>query len=76
MIETITSPTFSVYPGMGVYALLLGYKYGELVEYLSKETVIPLPRLRAVLDFPYTNGTYIIWPAGFGVQKPSTSRQS
>ena len=61
---------------MGMYSLLRGYKYGELVEYLSKEIVVPLPRLRAGLDFPYTSGTYIIWPAGFDVQKPSTSRQS
>jgi hypothetical protein len=39
MIEPITSPTFSVCPGRGVYALLLGYKYGEPVEYLSKGIV-------------------------------------
>jgi hypothetical protein len=41
MIEHITSPTFSLYPGRGVYAPLLGYKYGELVEYLSKESFYP-----------------------------------
>jgi Caspase domain len=47
------------------------YKYGELVEYLSKEIVLPLQQLRVDLDFPYMSGTYIIWPAGFEVQKPS-----
>ncbi len=49
------------------------YKYGELVEYLSKEIVLPRQQLRVELDFPYTSGTYVILPAGFKVQKPSTS---
>lgn len=46
------------------------YKYGELVEYLSEETVLPLQQLRVELDFPYTSGMKIIWPAAFEVQKP------
>jgi len=52
------------------------YKHGELVEYLSKEIVLPLQQLRVELDFPYTSGTYIIWPAEFEVQKPSSSASS
>jgi len=79
MIEPVTSPTFSVYFGRGVDALLLGYRYGELVEYLPKEIALPfpsLPQFRGVWTSPYTSGTYVIWPAGFDVQKPSSSRQS
>jgi hypothetical protein len=52
------------------------YNFGELVEYLSKELVLPLQQLKVDLDFPYTSGTYIIWPAGFEVQKPVTSASS
>ena len=42
MIEPVTSHSFSVYFGRGVYALLFGYRYGELVEYLPKEIVLPV----------------------------------
>ena len=52
------------------------YKFGELVEYLSKEIVLPLQQLRVDLDFPYTSGTHITWPAGFEVQKPASSASS
>jgi hypothetical protein len=52
------------------------YKFGELVEYLSQEIVLPLQQLRVELDFPYTSGTHIIWPAGFEVEKPSASASS
>jgi hypothetical protein len=52
------------------------YKFGELVEYLSQEIVLPLQQLRVELDFPYTSGAYIIWPAGFEVQKPPVSASS
>jgi hypothetical protein len=54
----------------------LKFKFGELIEYLSKEIVLPLQQLRVELDFPYTSGTYIVWPAGFEVQKPSSSASS
>jgi hypothetical protein len=47
------------------------YEYGELVEYLSQELVLPQQQLRVDLDYPYTSGTYLIWPAAFEVQKPS-----
>lgn len=47
------------------------YKYGELIEHLSKELVLPLQQLKVDLDFPYTSGTYIIWPAEFEVHKPA-----
>lgn len=46
------------------------YKHGELVEHLSQETVLPLQQLRVELDFAYTAGMKIIWPAAFEVQKP------
>lgn len=52
------------------------YKRSELIEYLSKEIVLPLQQLRLDLDFPYTSGTYIISPAGFEVKKPSVSPSS
>jgi hypothetical protein len=52
------------------------YKYGELIEYLSKELVLPLWQLKVDLDFPYTSGTYIVWPAEFQVQKPASTPSS
>jgi len=52
------------------------YKFGELIEYLSKELVLPLQQLKVDLDFPCTSGTYIIWPTGFEVQKPVASAPS
>jgi hypothetical protein len=51
----------------------LKFKFGEMIEYLSREIVLPLQQLRVELDFPYTSGTYVVWPAGFEVQKPSSS---
>jgi len=50
------------------------YKYGELVEYLSNELVLPLQQLKVELDFAFTSGTYFVWPAGFEVQNPSRLR--
>jgi hypothetical protein len=52
------------------------YKYGELVEYLSKELVLPLQQLKVEPDFAFTSGTYFVWPAGFEVQKPVTAASS
>jgi hypothetical protein len=52
------------------------YKYGELIEYLSEETVVPLQQLRVELDFPYTNGMKIIWAAASEVQEPSSPTPS
>lgn len=49
------------------------YKFGELVEHLSRVIVLPLQQLRVELDFPYTSGTYVVWPAGFEVRRPSPS---
>jgi hypothetical protein len=49
------------------------YKYGELVEYLSKELVLPLQQLKVEPDFAFTSGTYFVWPAGFEVQNPVTA---
>jgi hypothetical protein len=46
------------------------YKFSELVEYLSRETVLPRQQLRVELDFSYTSGTAIIWPAAFEIHKP------
>lgn len=46
------------------------FKFGELSEYLSQEIVLPPQQLRVELDFAYTSGTYLVWPAGFEVQKP------
>jgi hypothetical protein len=48
------------------------YKYGELVEYLSKELVLPLQQLKVEADFAFTSGTYFVWAAGFEVRKPIT----
>ncbi len=52
------------------------YKYGELVEYLSKELVLPLQQLKVEPDFAFTSETYFVWPAGFEVQKPVTAVSS
>jgi len=52
------------------------YKFAELVEHLSREIVLPLQQLRVELDFPYTSGTYILWPAGFEVQRTPPSASS
>ncbi len=52
------------------------YKYGELVEYLSKGLVLPLQQLKVEPDFAFTNGTYFVWPAGYLVQKPVTAASS
>lgn len=49
------------------------YKYGELVEYLSKELVLPLQQLKVEPDFAFTSGTYFVWPAGFDVRNPVTA---
>jgi hypothetical protein len=48
------------------------FTYAELRNSLSEKTVLPLQQLRVELDFPYTNGMKIIWPAAYEVQKPSS----
>ena len=52
------------------------YTYRELTEYLSERTALPLQQLRVELDFPYTQGANMIWPAAFHIQRPSLQSAS
>jgi hypothetical protein len=70
MIEPVTSPTFSVYFGRGVYAFLLGYRYGELVEYLPKEIALPFRSLEGS-GLPLTRaGRTSFGPRGLTCKSP------
>ena len=50
--------------------------YAELRDSLSEKTVLPLQQLRVEIDFPYTHGMKIIWPAAYELQKPSSPMPS
>jgi hypothetical protein len=52
------------------------FTYAELRQFLSERTVLPLQQLKVELEFPYTTGTKIIWPAALEMQKPTPSMPS
>jgi hypothetical protein len=47
------------------------FTYPELRDYLSESTVVPLQQLRVDLDFAYTKGMKISWPADLELQRPA-----